>query len=296
MDLLRSMATFVRVAEAGSLSAAGRDLGLSQPAVSLQVSALERHLNLRLLNRTTRRLTLTEAGLLYYQKAQAILDAVHEAGESAAGLTANLAGHLRVHAPVGFGQKYIADVAIAFQQRHPDVVIDFSLDDKFVDLTAQSVDVAIRFGNLSSSNLIVRRLGTLRRILVASPAYIAANGHPETPDALSHHRQVQFSGASDGHLIPLIGPSGPVMVPVKPVFLANNAIALAKALKAGIGLGGAQLPQIGAELSEGTLVRVMKDYEYASLDVHAVYPSGKFIPTKVRAFVEFLEQALKDIW
>ncbi|KZM48217.1 LysR family transcriptional regulator [Labrenzia sp. OB1] len=296
MDLFKAMATFVRVAEAGSLSAAGRDLGISQPAVSQQVSALERHLNLRLLNRTTRQLTLTEAGLDYYQKAQSIIDAVHEAAESAAGLTTTLTGHLRVHAPVGFGQSYIADIAIAFQQRHPDVVIELILDDTFVDLTAQSVDVAIRFGNLSSLSLIARRLGTLRRILVAAPDYITANGSPETPEVLSLHRQVQFSGAADGSLMPLIGPSGPVLVPVKPVFLANNAFALTRALKAGVGLGGAQLPQIRAELREGTLVRVMKDFEYASLDVHAVYPSRRFIPAKVRAFVDFLEQSLKDIW
>lgn len=296
MDLFKAMATFVRVAEAGSLSAAGRDLGISQPAVSQQVSALERHLNLRLLNRTTRQLTLTEAGLDYYQKAQSIIDAVHEAAESAAGLTTTLTGHLRVHAPVGFGQSYIADIAIAFQQRHPDVVIELILDDTFVDLTAQSVDVAIRFGNLSSLSLIARRLGTLRRILVAAPDYITANGSPETPEVLSLHRQVQFSGAADGSLMPLVGPSGPVLVPVKPVFLANNAFALTRALKAGVGLGGAQLPQIRAELREGTLVRVMKDFEYASLDVHAVYPSRRFIPAKVRAFVDFLEQSLKDIW
>lgn len=296
MDLLRAMVTFVRVAEAGSLSAAGRDLGVSQPAVSQQVLALERHLNVRLINRTTRQLTLTEAGSDYYRKAQTIIDAVHEAGEAAAGLATNLAGHLRVHAPVGFGQSYIADIAIAFQQRHPDVVIELILDDKFVDLTAGAVDVAIRFGNLASSRLIARRLGTLRRILVASPAYITANGSPETPDALSLHRQVQFNGAYDGSLMPLIGPSGPVMVPVRPVFMANNAFALTKALNAGVGLGAAQLPQIHAELNEGALVRVMSDYEYASLDAHAVYPSRRFIPSKVRAFIEFLERALKEIW
>lgn len=296
MDLLRAMATFVRVAEAGSLSAAARDLGVSQPAVSQQVSALERHLNLRLLNRTTRQLTLTEAGLDYYRKAQSIIDAVKEAEESATGVSTNLAGQLRVHAPVGFGQSHIADIAIAFQQRHPDVVIDLVLDDTFVDLTAQAVDVAIRFGTLSSSSLIARRLGTLRRILVAAPDYIAANGCPETPDALSRHKQVQFSGAPDGSLMPLIGPAGPVRVPVTPVFLANNAVALTKALKSGVGLGGAQMPQVLSELREGALVRVMKDFEYAPMEVHAIYPSGRFVPTKVRAFVEFSDQALKDIW
>lgn len=296
MDLLRAMVVFVRVAESGSLSAAGRYLGVSQPAISQQISALERHLELRLINRTTRQLTLTEAGSVYYRKAQTIIEAVHEAGEAVNGLATKLTGSLRIHAPAGFGQSYVADIAIAFQQRHPNVVIELILDDKFVDLTAQAIDVAIRFGTLASSSLIARRLGTLRRIIVASPAYITANGSPEIPDVLSQHVQVQFNGASDGVLMPLIGPSGPIMVPVKPIFMANNAFALTKALKAGLGLGGAQLPQICDELEEGALVRVMTEFEYAPLDVHAVYPSGRFIPSKVRSFVNFLEQSVEGIW
>lgn len=296
MDLLRAMVTFVRVAESGSLSAAGRDLGVSQPAVSQQVSALERHLGVRLVNRTTRKLTLTEAGSDYYRKSQAIIEAVNEASEVANGLTTKLTGHLSVHAPVGFGQSYVADITIAFQQRHPDLIIELILDDKFVDLTAQAVDVAIRFGNLTSSSMVARRLGTLRRILVAARTYITANGTPETPDALSQHVQVQFNGTSDGNLIPLIGPSGPIMVPVRPIFMANNAFALTKALKAGLGLGGAQLPQIRDELKKGTLLRVMTEFEYAPLDVHVVYPSARFIPSKVKAFVEFLEQSVEEIW
>lgn len=296
MDVLKSMTTFLRVVEAGSLSAAARDLGISQPAVSQQVSALEAHLNVRLINRTTREMTLTEAGRTYRQKAQHIIEAVQEAGEAVGGLTANLAGHLRIHAPAGFGQSHVADVAVAFQQRNPNVVIELILEDQFVDLTAQAVDVAIRFGTLPSSTLIARRLGTVQRIVVAAPAYIAANGNPETSDELAHHVQVQFNGASDGHLMPLVGPSGPELVPVRPIFMANNAFALSKALKAGIGLGGVQLPLVGDALNEGTLVRVMTKFQYAPLSVHAVYPSGRFIPSKAKAFVDFLEESAKSVW
>lgn len=296
MDILRAMATLVRVVEAGSLSAAARDLGVSQPAVSQQVLALERHLNVRLINRTTRQMTLTDAGAQYCQKAQAVLEAVHEARETAAGLATNLTGHLRVHAPSGFGQSHVADIAIAFQQRNPDVTIELILTDQFADLTAQAVDVAIRFGSLASSTLVARRLGAMRRIIVASPDYIAEHGCPETPDALARHVQVQFNGAPDGHLMPLVGPSGFVMVPVRSVFMANNAFVLTKALTAGTGLGGAQLPQIQTELKEGALVRVMKTFEYTPLDIHAVYPSGQFTPTKVKAFVTFLEQSVNEVW
>lgn len=296
MDLFRAMTVFVRVVETGSLSAAGRDLGVSQPAVSQQVSALERHLNLRLINRTTRQLTLTEAGTDYYRKAQTIIEAVREAGETAAGLSSELMGNLRIHAPIGFGQTYVADIAIGFQQSHPGVNVELILDDTFVDLTARAVDVAIRFGNLVSSGLVARRLGTLRRIIVAAPHYIAAHGGLETPDALSRHRQVQFNDAPDGHVMPLIGPSGPVMVPVATIFRANNAFVLTKALAAGLGVGGAQLPLIQTELKERSLVRVMKDFEYAPLEVHAIYPSARFVPAKVRAFVDHLEHSLKGVW
>ncbi len=296
MDFLKLMTTFLRVVETGSLSAAARDLGISQPTVSQQVSALEAHLHVRLINRTTRQITLTEAGQTYRRKAQQIIEAVQEAGEAVGGLTTQLTGHLRIHAPAGLGQSHIADVAVAFQRCNPNLVIELILEDHFVDLTAQAVDVAIRFGNLPSSTLVARRLGTVQRIVVAAPSYIAANGNPKTPDELAHHVQVQFNGTPEGHLMPLVGPSGPESVPVRPVFMANNAFALNKALKAGIGLGGAQLPLVIDALKEGTLVRVMTKFQYAPLSVHAVYPSGRFIPSKVKAFVDFLEQSATDIW
>ncbi len=296
MDLLKSMGTFVRVIETGSLSAAARDLGVSQPAVSQQVSALERHLNARLINRTTRQMTVTQVGAEYYKKAQSIIEAVDEASDTAAGLATTLTGHLRIHAPAGFGQSYVADVAVAFQQENPSVIVELILDDQFVDLTAQAVDVAIRFGNLASSTLVARKLGILRRIIVAAPSYIARNGSPESPEALANHVQVQFNSAPDGNLMPLVGPSGTLLVPVKSVFLANNSFVLTKAMKAGIGLGGVQLPQVRDAVEAGDLVRVMTKFEYAPLDVHAVYPSGRFIPSKSKAFVAFLENSIRDVW
>jgi DNA-binding transcriptional LysR family regulator len=296
MDILAAMTTFVRVAETGSLSAAGRDLGVSQPAVSQQMSALERHLSVRLINRTTRKLALTEAGAEYYRSARLILDAVCEAGEKAAGLNTRLTGRLRVHAPVGFGQRYIADIAIKFRQAHPDLIIDLTLDDHYVNLAEDAIDVAIRFGALAPSSLVAQRLGTLRRILVASPAYLEIFGTPTMPEHLLDHRQVRFSGAADDDMIPLVGPSGLVDVPVTPSFLANNAFALTKALKAGLGLGGAQLPLVRADLEDGSLVRVLPDFEYAPLDVHAVFVSSRFIPAKVKEFVKHVQRSVQDLW
>jgi DNA-binding transcriptional LysR family regulator len=296
MDMLAAITTFVRVADAGSLSAAGRDLGISQPAVSQQVRGLEQHLGVRLVNRTTRKLALTEAGQEYYRNARAIIDAVREAGEKVAGLGATLTGHVRVHAPVGFGQLYLADIAISFRLMHPELTIELILDDRYVDLTEEAIDVAIRFGVLQSSGLVARRLGTLRRILVASPMYLETFGNPEIPDDLLRHRQVRFNGAPDGDAVPLIGPSGPILVPVKASFIANNAFVLTKALKAGLGLGGAQVPQVRRDLLDGSLVRVMPDFEYRPLDVHAVYTSSRFVPAKVRAFVDHVERSAQEVW
>jgi DNA-binding transcriptional LysR family regulator len=289
------MNVFVRVAELGSLSAAGRDLSLSQPAVSQKVSALEQHLGVRLINRTTRQLGLTEAGRSYYARAKPVLAAVQEAAELAAGGVGQLTGRLRIQAPTGFGQMYLADIAIAFQQKHPVLTIELMLDDRYVDLTEQGVDLAVRFGNLRSSGLVARRLGTLRRILVAAPAYIAKHGMPETPEQLSSHRQVRFSWAATDDTMPLTSPAGSLLVAVQTSFLANNTFVLTKALVAGLGLGGAQLPQIQAELAAGTLVQIMPSYHYAPLDVHAVFPTSHFVPAKVRVFIDHLKSALSDI-
>jgi DNA-binding transcriptional LysR family regulator len=295
MDVLSALSIFVRVAELGSLSAAARDLNVSQPAVSQKVTALEQHLGVRLVNRTTRKLALTEVGQDYYRRAKGVLSAVNEAAELARGASGHLTGHLRVQAPTGFGQMYLADIAIAFQAAHPNLAIGLMLDDRYVDLTEQAVDIAVRFGTLPSSSLMARRLGTVQRILVASPAYLSIHGTPDSPEALSDHKQVRFSWASTDDAMPLIGPAGPVMVPVQTSFLANNTYVLTKALVAGCGLGGAQLPQIQTELAAGTLVRILPDYQYAPLEVHAVYPTAQFVPAKVRAFIEHLRAGVAAI-
>ncbi|MGK9170592.1 LysR family transcriptional regulator [Inquilinus limosus] len=295
MDRFTAMATFVRVAELGSLSAAARDLGLTQPAVSQQVAALERRLGVRLLNRSTRRLALTEAGERYYAQARRILEAVAEAEDSLAETPGELTGSLRVHAPAGLGQAHLASILIGFQQRHPALAVELIADDRYADLIGEGVDVAIRLGDLTSPGLVARRLATLRRILVAAPDYVAAHGSPETPEELARHPHVRFSWVAAGEAVPLIGPQGPLEVRVRSRFLANNAFVLIEAIRARIGVGGARLPLVQALLDSGELVRVMRGYAYAPLEVHAVYPSGRFVPRRVRAFVDHLSIELPGI-
>ncbi|SFI56890.1 DNA-binding transcriptional regulator, LysR family [Phyllobacterium sp. CL33Tsu] len=295
MDRFAAMKTFVRVAELGTLSAAARELGLTQPAVSQQVMGLERHLNAHLLHRSTRRLALTEAGEAYYREVRAILQSVDEAEESVATATIGLRGSLRVHGPVGFGQMHLSPAVIEFQRLHPDLVIELVLDDRIADVIAEGVDVAIRLGELKSSGLIARKLATFERILVASPGYLAEHGTPQSPDDLIHHRHVRFAWTPLGEAIPLIGPAGPVTVPVRSTFLANNAFVLNDALCAGLGIGGAQVPLVEARLDSGRLIRVLPDHAYAPLDIHAVYATSRFVPRRVRAFIDHLSTCMAGI-
>jgi DNA-binding transcriptional LysR family regulator len=295
MDTLNAMKTFVRVAELGNLSAAARDLGLTQPAVSQQIAGLEQQLGAKLLFRSTRAVTLTDAGAGYYQQIKPILAAVNDAEEALHGLNQKLHGPLRIHAPTGFGQQHLTPLVIAFQQQHPALNIELLLDDRRADVISEGVDVAIRFGELNAPGIVSRRLGGLQRLLVASPEYLARHGTPQTLAELATHSHVRYSGLSDGDSLTLIGPQGAEMVNLRPVFRANNTFSLLAAIEAGLGIGGAQRPLIGRQLSTGTLVPVLPTWHYPPMALHAVYPTARFIPRKVRAWVDYLQEALEDI-
>ncbi|CAI0918036.1 LysR family transcriptional regulator [Serratia quinivorans] len=295
MDKLNAMQTFVRVAELGSLSAAARDLGLTQPAVSQQIAGLEQQLRAQLLFRSTRAVTLTDAGAGYYRQIKPILAAVGEAEEVLHGQNLRLQGSLRIHAPTGFGQQHLTPLAIAFQQQHPQLNIELLLDDRRADVIGEGIDVAIRFGELSSPGTVARRLGELQRILVASPAYLAAQGEPQTLAELATHPHIRYSGLSDADTLTLIGPHGTEMVELRPVFRANNTFSLMAAIESGLGIGGAQRPLIGRQLASGALVPILPAWRYPPMALHAVYPAARFIPGKVRAWVEYLLTALGNI-
>ena len=250
MDKLNAMKTFMRVAELGSLSAAARDLRLTQPAVSQQIAGLEQELGTQLLFRSTRAVSLTEAGSGYYQRLKAILAAVDEAEEALHGQRHRLQGNLRLHAPTGFGQRHVTPLAIAFQQRHPDLTIELLLDDRRADVIGEG-DVALRFGELHAPGMVAKRLGELQRLLVASPAYLAKHGVPRSPAELAKHAHIRYSGLNDGDTLTLIGPHGPEIVALRPTFRANNTLSLLTAIEAGLGIGGAQRPLIGEQLATG---------------------------------------------
>ncbi|MFW2968957.1 LysR family transcriptional regulator [Serratia marcescens] len=295
MDKLNAMKTFMRVAELGSLSAAARDLRLTQPAVSQQIAGLEQQLGAQLLFRSTRAVTLTDAGSGYYQRLKPILAAVDEAEETLHGQRHQLQGNLRIHAPTGFGQLHVTPLAIAFQQRHPDLAIELLLDDRLADVIGEGIDVALRFGELHAPGMVAKRLGELQRLLVASPAYLARHGTPRSPAELAKHAHIRYSGLNDGDTLTLFGPHGPETVALRPTFRANNTLSLLAAIEAGAGIGGAQRPLIAEQLATGALVPVLPEYRYPPMALHAVYPALRFIPEKVRAWVAHLQQALTKI-
>ncbi len=295
MDRFAAMATFVRVAELGSLSAAARELGLTQPAVSQQIAGLERHLRTRLLNRSTRKLVLTASGETYLARARQILDEVAEVEDDLLSLSSELKGSLRVQAPSGIGQKYLAPLIVEFHRQHRGLTVELILDDHVADLIEEGVDVAFRLGTLASTSLVARKIGSVSRILVASPDYVAAHGNPATPDELARHAHVRFSWTTTGEHLTLIGPQGPVPIAVRSGFRANNSFVLGEALRSGLGVGGVQLPLVQDLLANGELVRVMEDYAYPPMDLHAVYLSRRFVPRKVRALVDHLIAGLAQV-
>ena len=293
-DRYGAFSTFVRIVEMGSISGAARDLGLSQSAVSQALKTLETRLGARLIDRDTRGMALTEIGRAFYAKAKVALEAMAEAEGAAAETVGRLSGRLKVHGPVAFGETYLAGMLIAFQAEHPNLEVELTLDDRFIDVATSGLDVAIRLGGIVSEHLVVRKLGMVARKLVAAPAYLAQAGRPRTPGDLIDHPYVKFSLIATGETVPLVRNGERVDAPIRPAFISNMANVLVDALVAGRGIGAAQVMKIHTHLASGALVEVLPDWTYEPMPIHAVYPSSRFIPARVRAFVSFVEGRIKS--
>ena len=293
-DRYGAFSTFVRIVEMGSISGAARDLGLSQSAVSQALKTLETRLAARLIDRDTRGMALTEIGRTFYAKAKVALEAMADAEGAAAETAGRLSGRLKIHGPVAFGETYLAGMLIAFQAEHPNLEVELTLDDRFIDVATSGLDVAIRLGGIVSEHLVVRKLGMAARKLVAAPAYLARAGTPRTPRDLIDHPYVKFSLIATGETVPLVRNGERVDAPIRPAFISNMANVLVDALVAGRGIGAAQVMKIHTQLASGALVEVLPDWTYEPMPIHAVYPSSRFIPARVRAFVSFVESRIKS--
>lgn len=285
------MAIFARVVDAGSFSAAAADLGLSKSAVSKAVARLEDRLGSRLLNRTTRKLSLTEAGALYYDGCRRMLSEAETADQAVTRLATAPRGRLRVNAPMSFGTLHVAPCLPDFLARFPDLDIDLTLEDRPVDLVKEGYDLAVRIGSLPDSSLVAQRLGPNRRLLCAAPGYLAEQGAPARPEALVDHACLIYSYASEGPLWRFRSAEGEVQLRLSGRLRINNGDALRAAALAGGGI--ALLPSflVGDDLRAGRLLRVLPDWQDAyEAAIHAVYPASRNLSPKVRAFVDFLAE------
>ncbi|WP_434746122.1 LysR family transcriptional regulator [Candidatus Pantoea rara] len=288
---LTAIQTFVRVAEAGSFSAAARQNGMKQSAVSQQIAALEETLGVVLLHRTTRKMALTEQGQHYLQQVRLVLSAMEELEEQLRPGSQPLHGKLHIQLPSGIGQRLMPHL-IAFQQTHPALRLNIALEDRLSDLIAEGVDVAIRLSESPPATLAARPLTTVETVLVASPEWMARNGTPQTPDDLQRHPHIRFSGVSPNAQLQLISAEAKVSVPVESVFRSNNSDALMQALEAGLGIGGLQTLMGADALASGRLIRVLPDWRLPDRYLYAVFPDARFIPDKVRKLVAKVSEVL----
>ncbi|HSD54815.1 MAG TPA: LysR family transcriptional regulator [Burkholderiales bacterium] len=295
MDRFLAMQAFTRVVEHGSFAKAAERLGISTSACSRQVADLEGHLDARLLNRTTRRLSLTESGQAFYERCVQLLADLEEAEGAATASAARPRGTLKVTCGISFGVRHVARLVGAFAARHPEVKFDVQLSDRFVDLVEEGFDLAIRIGESPSQNLIARKLGETRLEPCAAPIYLREHGAPQAPADLALHACLTYEylpqrntwrfrdRAGKEHAVRVAGPVH-----------ANNADMLVAAAVEGIGIAMEPDFIVADDLASGRLVRILADYAPAPSSIYAVYPSRRHLSAKVRAFVDFLAERFAE--
>ena len=285
--------TFLRTVDAGSFSAAARDMGLGQPTVSKQIAALEKHLGVQLVTRSTRSLSLTEEGRRFYQHSAAAVDAFG-AAEAAARGDAAVEGRLRIGCPVAFGQLHVVPHLPAFLAQHPAVSVELEMSDAVLDPVAQGVDMDIRIGALSDSALKARRIASARRITVVAPSYLAKHGAPETPEDLDAHDCMIFTRLQTGDAWPYLRDGAPVLVPVSGRIRADNSTAVREAVLMGMGIGLLPYWLVGQAVLDGRLVRLLEPFDPEPFPISVITPPRRFVPPRVTAFTAHLRQVYRD--
>jgi DNA-binding transcriptional LysR family regulator len=289
MDRLEAMSLLVTAVEEGSLSAAGRKLGVPLPTISRKVSELEAHLKTQLLVRSTRKLGLTEAGASYIAACKRILEWVDEAEEQATGEYSAPRGGLAITAPVAFGRLHVLPIVNDFLLRFPEINVRMTLSDKNIDLIEDHIDMAVRIGELPDSTMVATRVGAIRRVVCGSPAYFKAHGTPQKPDDLNAHMCVAFAIASPASSWTFAKKGKGSAKPVRPIcrLAVNTAEAAVDAAVAGIGLTRVLSYQAEQAIRQGKLKIVLQDFEPAPIPVHLMHAGQNILPLKMRHFLEF---------
>lgn len=289
-DTVSLFRAFIRVVEAGSFTRVAQEQNSSQPTISRQVAALEEHLGARLFTRTTRKLTLTDDGRGFYERAKMAIEAVSEAENAVGRRRSRPSGALRLAMPVVFGRLRVIPHLKEFLARYPEVSIDLAMSDAHADLVEEGIDLAIRSGEVADSSLIARKVGTTRRVVVAAPSYLRGKTLPKGPSDLLAHDCLTFTGITAGVRWHFGGPEGPVSVEVKGRVRTRNSEGIREALLSGLGIGYVPIWHLTDEIETGRLVVLLEAYEPRPAPIHAVYPSRRFVPQKTRVMIDFLEQ------
>jgi DNA-binding transcriptional LysR family regulator len=291
LEHLTGMAIFAHVVEEGGFSRAAQTLGMSKSAVSKQVSRLEDRLGVRLLNRTTRRLSLTEAGAAFYEGCRQLVSDAEAAQAAVSHLASAPRGTLRINAPMSFGQLHVAPALPEFLLRYPELSVDLQLNDRTVDLVEEGFDMAVRIGELPDSSLIAKRLAPMRRATAAAPSYLEKHGRPRHPRDLTDHQCLIYSYLAWGREWRFDGPDGEVRVPVTGRLEINNGDALLAAARGGAGVVMQPTFLIADDLRAGRLEQVLPDWCRAQRGaIYAVFPASRNLSPKVRVFVDFLAE------
>ena len=293
MDRFEEMRVFAAVVDAGSFVKAADAVGMSKAAASRYVADLEGRLGVRLLHRTTRRISLTDEGQLFYGRCKALLADVDEAEAEVSSRVEEASGPLKVNVPVSFGVLHLAPLWAQFLARHPRVELDVTLSDRIVDVVDEGYDLAVRIALMPSSTLVTRRLATTRMALCASPAYLRERGTPRDPGELTAHDVLAYSYWSTGDEWQFDGPDGPVRVKTRPRLTSNSGDTCRAAALAHQGVILQPTFLVGEDLAAGTLVELLPGYRSIELGIYAVYPTRKHLALKVRALIDFLVHAFE---
>lgn len=295
MGQLEDMAIFARVIEAGSITLAAEQLGLAKSAVSKRLSALEQKLGLKLITRTTRKSSITEAGKQYYQRSKLILDEVDELNNITSSDTLALSGPLKITVPLSFGLMYLSEPLDLFIQQHPEIQLQVNFSDHRIDLIESGMDLAIRIGELANSNLQARRLIEIKQSLCASPHYLSKYGIPASPQDLKNHKLLKYEN-SPFNSISLVDNNGVTTTGHPKIHcVSNNGMFLQQMALSGHGI--IQIPQffVWQNIATNHLTPILTDYHLTSLNAYAVYPANRHLPAKVRTLIDFLIKQLNNM-
>lgn len=292
MDKLRAMQVFVQIVESGSLTAAADALNVSVPSVVRSLAALERAVGVRLLNRTTRRSSLSDEGREYYERCRHVLSEVEAADATLSARRVEPKGRLRLTAPVMYGRMHLAPVVTEFAAKYPAVEVELLLLDRIVDLVEEGIDAAIRIARLPESSLVAIRIGETRRVLCAAPTYLRSAGTPHTPDDLANHRCILFTGLTSNNEWSF-GGEALTRVPIRPVLRTNQFDVALNAVLQGLGCGQFLSYQVEALMAKRKLKRILGTFEPLAVPIQIVYPHARLLSPNVRAFVDIAVARLR---